>query len=193
MFVKILKEAGYEEALLGLSLSYYREGQDIPTWWSGEKKVKAAKQALVLAFKGGGHNKFLESINIWLLVTAPRAFYQELDTYRVGVTKNSASSMHTLLKEPVTTANFAEGTEQILIDNLNKLIADKADITTVKMNLPEGYLQTRQVCLNYMCLQNIVRQREGHRLKQWGEFIEQIMSQIEHPEFIKYLDNSKAM
>jgi len=184
MNVTILEEHGYESALKGLALSYYREGYDFRLWWTDDRASKAKKQLETLAFKGGGHNKALESIVVWLLVVAPRSWWQEMDTYRVGVTKNSASSMHTLLKEPVTEANFAEGTAVALIDNLNKMIADKVDITTVKNNLPEGYLQTRQVCINYMSLQNIIRQRSTHRLRYWPIFCENILSQIEHPELI---------
>jgi len=55
------------------------------------------------------------------------------------------------------------------------------------MNLPEGYVQTRQVCVNYMTLQNIVRQREGHRLKMWNTFCQEVLKQLDHPEFIKNL------
>ena len=183
--VKVLKEAGYEEALLGLSLSYYREGQDIETWWSPEKIIKAEKQARVLSFKGGGHSKFLESINVWFLVKASRGWHQEMDTYRVGTTKNSASSMHTLIKERVTKDNFVDGTSQVLIDNLNELIESKVDITTLKANLPEGYLQTRQCCMNYMTIQNIIRQRTGHRLHYWDTFIDSLLLQVEHPELLR--------
>jgi hypothetical protein len=181
----VLEEHGYESALKGLALSYYREGYSFNDWWGIEREAKAKKQLETLAFKGGGHNKALESIVVWLLITAHRGWWQEMDTYRVGVSKNSASSMHTLLKEPVTAANFEEGTSILLIDNLNKLIAEKADINVVKCNLPEGYLQTRQLCINYMTLQNILRQREGHRLKQWKVFIEQVLGQVEHPELLK--------
>ena len=180
-----LEEHGYESALIGLALSYFREGYDFNLWWTPERRAKAVKQLETLAFKGGGHNKALESIVVWLLVTASRGWWQEMDTYRVGITKNSASSMHTLMKEPVTLASFEEGTALSLVENLNKLIEAKSDITTVKNNLPEGYLQTRQVCVNYMTLQNILRQREGHRLKYWKTFIEAVLEQVEHPELLK--------
>jgi hypothetical protein len=184
MKITILEEHGYESALKGLALSYYREGHDFDLWWTEDRKNKAKKQLQALAFKGGGHNKALESIVVWLLISAPRSWWQEMDTYRVGVTKNSASSMHTLLKEPVTKYNFEEGTSEVLIESLNKLISDKADITIVKNNLPEGYIQTRQMCLNYMSLQNIIKQRKGHRLKYWKQFDSDITSQLQHPELI---------
>lgn len=184
MRVVLLEEHGYESALKGLALSYYREGYDFGAWWTVERRIKAEKQLAALAFKGGGHNKALASVFVWAMVTAPRAWYSEYDTYKVATTANSSSSMHTLSKEPVTAANFEEGTSKLLIDNLNQLILDKADITTLKMNLPEGYLQTRQICVNYLSLQNIIRQRRGHRLKMWDVFIDSILEQVEHPELL---------
>lgn len=180
----VLNECGYNEALLGLSLSYYREGDDLMEWWTPEKFAKAEKRARALAFKGGGHNKFLASIFVWAVIRAPRGWWQEYDTYKVATTANSSSTMHTLSKQPLTRANFAEETDQSQIDLINKLIAENADITTLKMNLPEGFLQTRQVCINYMTLQNIIRQRKGHRLKFWNQVINQIVEQVQHPDLI---------
>lgn len=68
MQVKILREAGYEEAILGLSLS------------KGATIERAKEVAVQLAPKDGGHNKLLESIQAWLDVTAPRYWWQEADT-----------------------------------------------------------------------------------------------------------------
>lgn len=186
MNIILLEEHGYESALKGLALSYYREGYDFKSWFTEDKRNKAIKQLQNLAFKGGGHNKAVASIFTWWLVTAPRGWWQEMDTYAVGgVTKNSASSMHTLSKELVTKENFAEGTSQIIIDNLNRLIASGVDITTLKMNLPEGYLQTRELCINYLSLQNIIKQRTGHRLKMWDMFIDSLLLQVKHPELLR--------
>lgn len=186
--VFLLEEHGYESALKGLALSYFREGTNFNHWFTIDRRNKAIKQLQNLAFKGGGHNKAIASIFTWWLVTAPRGWWQEMDTYTVGgVTKNSASTMHTLSKDLVTKEHFAEGTSQHLIDNLNMLIASKADITTLKMNLPEGYLQTRELCINYMSLQNIIKQRTDHRLKMWDMFIDSVLLQVEHPELLKQI------
>lgn len=181
-----LEEHGYESALKGLSLSYYREGVDFNEWFTEDRRAKACKQLQNLAFKGGGHNKAIASIFTWWLVTAPRGWWQEMDTYVVGgVTKNSASTMHTLSKELVTKEHFASGTSQVIIDNLNDLIASGTDITTLKMNLPESYLQTRELCINYMSLQNIIKQRTGHRLKMWDMFINSLLAQVDHPKLLR--------
>jgi len=81
MHTRVIKEAGYEEALLGLSLSFNADLERMP------------KRAEKLAPLDKGHNKCLESIAVWLDVRAPRYWWQEYDTYRVGVTKQSESTM----------------------------------------------------------------------------------------------------
>ena len=60
-----LKEAGWEEALLGMSLSYYDHANDVDAWWQ-EQFPKAVKRAVKLAHMGGnsGESKFLESMQV---------------------------------------------------------------------------------------------------------------------------------
>lgn len=40
--------------------------------------------------------------------------------------------------------------------------------------LPSSYNQKRTVMLNYEVLANIYKSRQGHKLKEWHEFIEWI-------------------
>ena len=172
MEVKILEEHGYEPALLGLSLSY---GQDV---------AKMPAVARRLASKGNGHNKFLESIMVWLDITAPRYWWQQFDTYRVGVTKQSESTMHLITNRPLTQNDFAHPVPEEHLAHLNRLIQEQK-WEEVKWDLPESFQQRRVVCLSYMALQRIVRQRRKHRLPEWPEFIRMILEQVEHPEFLE--------
>jgi len=168
MQVTVLDEYGYELALLGLSLSYKQDTERMP------------EVARRLALKSGGHNKFLESIVLWLDITAPRFWWQQFDTYRVGVTKQSESTMHTMTKRPLTQEEIPAET----LAYLNQLIAEK-DWKQVKWLLPESFLQRRIVCLNYMALQRMLRQRATHKLEEWRVFIDQVLGQVAHPEFLK--------
>ena len=68
--------------------------------------------------KGGGHDKFLESIQVWFVMDMPRYFWQEFDTYRVGGSKQSESTMYTLGKRKLSTSDFVEGMGDIHIRNL---------------------------------------------------------------------------
>lgn len=192
MYVEKLREAGYQEALLGMSLSYYDHAISLKDFWIEEKIAKAAKQASVLAFKQGGHNKFLESIQVWIFVQATRGFWQEFDTYRVGMTKQSSSTMHTLDKRAVEQSDFSLQTDNLQIAAFNHCLSryknsqdsEYKNIVYLKDNLPEGWLQERVICTNYKVLQNIYAQRKKHRYKPWQEFLDQLLNQLQHPYFI---------
>jgi len=185
MQVKILEEHGYDAALRGMAYSFKDRAEDPDTWWEA-KKDRAEQRAPLLAPKEGGHNKFLESIMVWMDVEASRAFWSEFDTYRVGMTKQSESTMHTLAKRKPEMWDFEEGTDWRIVSIYRDMWESmRHDINALKMNLPEGFLQRRIVCTNYKVLRNIIAQREGHRLKWWGVFIDEIRNQVQHPEFLK--------
>lgn len=184
MRVKVLEEHGYESALRGMAYSFRDRESDVDEWWQAQKE-KSEKRAVKLAPMDGGHNKFLESVQVWIDVDACRAFWSEMDTYRVGTTKQSESTMHRLAKRPPTYADFELGTTTWVIDAFKKVWQEaKGDINILKMNLPEGFLQRRIICTNYKVLKNIIAQRRGHRLKWWDVFIDSLMEQIEHPELL---------
>jgi hypothetical protein len=184
MQVKVLREAGYDEALRGMAYSFKDRAAPVEEWWEGQRE-RAEKRAPKLAPMDGGHNKFLESIQVWIDVEACRAFWSEYDTYRVGTTKQSESTMHTLSKRPPTQEDFEEGTLPEVVQTF-KMVWElyNKDITILKENLPEGFLQRRIVCTNYKVLKNILQQREGHRYKRWQVFIDEIVKQVEHPELL---------
>ena len=184
MKVKILKEEGYDLALRGMAYSYMDRALDVDAWWDSQRE-KAVKRAELLSSKDGGHNSFLETITVWMDIEAPRCWWSEMDRYRVGKTQLSQSTMHTLSKRAPTYDDFEQGTHSVVIEAFIDVWHEaKGDITTLKMNLPEGFLQRRMVTLNYKVLRNIIAQREGHRLKQWAIFIDEVRRQVQHPEFL---------
>ena len=185
MQVEILKEEGHELALRGMAYSYKDRTEDPEQWWLS-KRDKAIKRAPLLAPMDGGHNKFLRQIQLWIDIEAPRSFWSEFDTYKVGTVAQSESTMHTLSKRPPTHLDFEKGTTVATMDCfIQQWPALKGDITQLKENLPEGYLQRRLVTMNYENLRNIVQQRTGHRYQRWGEFIKQLLDQIERPDYLK--------
>lgn len=173
MIVTILSEAGHKEALLGLSLSYNH---------TGDLSAVARK----LAPRDGGHNKFLESICVWLEITAPRYWWQQFDSYRVGVTKSSESTMHTLTGAPLVMADFQRPIAAQTLTRLNELIAVK-DLAQLKVELPEGFLQCRIVATNYKTLAHIIAQRRTHKLAEWAHFCAEVYKQCQHPEYLDHL------
>ena len=97
---RIIGEYGFEQALFGLGLSYgITSGMSYSDFIKNDNLVnKMSSVAEKLCSNDGGHNKFLESIKIWLDVDAPRFWWSEADTYRLS-SKNSESTMHTLVNE----------------------------------------------------------------------------------------------
>ncbi len=175
MNVKVLSEYGYDEAMLGLSLSYN----------VGELSRMPAI-AKKLAPRDGGHNKFLESMVVYLDVTATRAFWQEFDTYRVGVTKQSESTMHTLMRCKEFTnlvEKFHPSTPRLSIRHLWDAIQEE-DLVKAKLALPEGFLQSRVVCTNYKSLKHIMAQRHNHKWPEWPEFVREVCRQLRHAGFL---------
>jgi hypothetical protein len=170
MYVKILNESGYDEAMLGLSLSY------------GAPIEAAQTRAKLLAFKQGGHNKFLEAIMLWLEIQAPRYWWVQADTYRL-CTKQSESTMHTIMKRELAFSDFQDGIDSRILCVLNEAITNK-EFTWVKHHLPEGFLQKRVWCLSYKALQNIIQQRKTHKLAEWHSFIISVLNQADYPEFL---------
>ena len=161
-----MKECGYDEALLGLSLSH------------GSSLCRMPAAARKLARMDGGHNKFLESIVVWLDIRAPRYWWQQFDAYRVGVTKQSESTMHTLLRRPISQEDFESPIHPDYLRHLERLREEKR-LYELKCSLPEGYLQRRLVCANYKSLRNIHTQRKSHELAEWRAFCE-VVDGLEH-------------
>ena len=171
MRVIILDEHGFDAAMLGLSLSY---GSDI------ERMPARAAQ---LAGMDGGHNKFLESIVVWLDIIAPRYWWQQFDTYRIGVTKQSESTMHTLMRGKLTVDDCAEGTSLASIEIVNAAI-EAGNFVAAKTALPEGFLHRRIVCTNYKALRHIIAQRKDHKLYEWQTFCLRLAAGLRHPEYL---------
>lgn len=108
----------------------------------GEKDLKLAR-GLVSSDKNGcgqPNSKFLRMIHVQCAVTAPLTWWKEFDTYKVGTTANSTSTMHRIMNYPVTEDCFEKNpyTGQIssAID-LNKLESLRLDYSNVMKELKD--------------------------------------------------------
>ena len=164
---------GLYEALYGLGLSYGVTSNISFTQFKARPRLheKMMRRALIQAPLDGGHNKFLEHIQTWWMIKASRAYWSQFDTYRIGVSKQSESTMHTIKKRLLEPGDFHPDTEQSQIDTVNKLIQEKVSVEKIKVNLPEGFLQSREVNISFKSLINCYQQRKNHKLGEWQEFI----------------------
>jgi hypothetical protein len=184
--VNVVNEAGYDQALEGLS-------------YNKEQKLENMQKVLEkLAPLDGGHNKVLRMMQVWVVINASRFFWVEFDTYKVGTTASSQSTMHSIHKRPLIKDDFENGDiSQDKLDELNAIIdvlkkADTYDLKQealiqLKRSLPEGFMQKRMVNLNYAALRNIILQRRNHRLPHWQIFVKSILEQVKHPELLPKL------
>ena len=165
--------------------------------------------------KGGSeHRKYLRHIMVAVDITAPLYWWKEADTYKIGTTANSTSTMHKLATTPITmdcfetddyegdllvydTEPYAEcfRTDDIWEEIINHCetlrqryleTKDKRYWKELIRILPESWLQTRTWTANYEVLRNIVHQREGHKLTEWKSFIDWVHTLPYAEELIFY-------
>ena len=185
MKIRVIKESGFDEALFALGLSFgktsemefvdFKEGHPVY-----DRLLKVADN---LCTKDGGHNSFLELIQVWIDVDVPRYWHSERDRYRLS-TQYSESTMHTLKKRVLTQDDFERPIDLRSLEAVNDKIREGADIETLKEHLPEGFLQRRILCMNYKCLRNILLQREGHRLRQWKQLADAVSEQLKYYNYL---------
>lgn len=186
-----LEEAGYDSALYGFSLSYRKPGITREEWWTEERKQRTLKAATANAGRDKGHNKFLEHIQTWWSIEATLEWWKQFDTYRIGVSKQSASTMHTLDSLGIVPNHLdikaeefnSTSDHQVYLNYLDMISRQESRLKSKA--LPQGYLQEREVNLNYKVIRHIAMQRFEHRIADWKYMLEETLKQINHSELIK--------
>ena len=171
-----IDEYGIDHAIYGLSLSRRKNlEEDLTPMYAVADR---------LATMDGGHNKFLEAIAVWIDIIAPRYWWQQMATYRIGTSFQSESTMYNIMKRPLTKEDFECIIPQPFFDYLNTMIQD-GKFEEVKGLLPEGYLQERMMVTNYKALRNIYQQRKNHKLEEWRYFCTELENRLTYPEYLK--------
>ena len=144
-----------------------------------------------LANAGDDHGKFMRMLPVIADVTAPHFWWPELDQYRIGVVTNSCSKMHTLLQKEFTLDDFSysdltKKTTEQTIQRLNFLRDKylKEDDERMKKviwrgvleMLPLSYNQKRTWSGNYQVLKRIYWARKDHKLQEWHDFCDWILT-----------------
>ena len=163
--------------------------------------------------KGGSeHRKYLRMISICVDITAPLYFWKEFDTYKIGTVANSTSTMHKIMSKPFSLDMFeiddfdevemADFEEVLRICNKYRNLyleykdggwdetAKKYWKALIRI-LPESWLQTRTITMNYEVIRNIVHQRANHKLIEWHKFIDWAHTLPYAEEFI-FFDGEKG-
>lgn len=166
----------------------------------GEKDMELC-QKLIKA--GDEHSKFLRQIFVSVDITAPIYWWKEFDTYKVGTVSNSTSTMHKLASDPIIKDRFEISDEQDVLGSCEESqkflnFLERLRLNFVETNnkaawkelirwLPESFLQTRTITMNYANLRNIYQQRcaRPHKLTEWSvDFMKFVRSLPYAKEFI---------
>lgn len=171
--------------------SWNKSDSDLNTDILGKNDLELAKK---LSKAGNDHAKFLRMINVTCDITAPLYWYKEYDTYKVGTTANSCSTMHKIQAKEFTLDDFSHehliidedtstnyiGVLDFVIDSLNRarikyLETKNKDYWWQMIQLlPSSYNQRRTVQLNYQVLKSMYFARKDHKLDEWHTFCDWI-------------------
>ena len=158
--------------------SYYNaDGQYI----LGENDLRLAVK---LCAAGTDHRKFMRQIIVSADIYAPLYWWKEFDTYKIGTTANSTSTMHKIHTKKFELDDFShdqldEESENILLDLLNSLekirgkyneSKNKSEWYKIIQLLPSSYNQLRTCTMTYENLTNMYNARKSHKLYEWREF-----------------------
>ena len=151
----------------------------------------------LIASGADSHSKFLRQIMVCMDITAPRYWWSEMDTYKVGTTANSESTMHRLAKTPITPEcfSFDSVTEHYQClecnrddDSLVEVLCDIYEnyrLTYLETGdqrywralvqlLPSSWNQMRHWTANFQVLRKIYIDRRFHKLQEWRDFCAEI-------------------
>lgn len=169
---------------LGNACNYFSE--EFGGYIIGENDMKLAK---ALCKAGSDERKFLRQIFVSMDITAHRYWWIEADTYKIGTTSNSTSTMHSIMNKEFTLDDFS-------MKHVTEICGEHPDITIAQelvnlcnnyrdeylrtkdkrvwyaliQILPGSYNQLRTWTANYEVLRNIYHARKNHKLDEWREF-----------------------
>lgn len=182
----------YEDAKKKVDSTFDENGSLMVVGESDLKVMKNLVKADSSDKTGSPNSKFLRMIHCQICITAPIYWWKEMDTYKIGTVRNSSSTMHKLASTPITMECFEidDYTEVKLgedwysyrevwdcqievLERLRKLYNETKNKECWKeliRILPESWLQTSVIDLNYETLRNIYAWRKNHKLTEWHQF-----------------------
>lgn len=198
--VENLETWGFEHAIRGLRNPMNSWDKSDSEWriytpeypHLSEAKYEIGKNDLDLMkrlYKAGTeHRTYARMIQVSMDITAPLYWWKEMDRYTVGKSQVSCSTMHKIAAKEFELDDFShEHLCGASIDYLEMLIEwlndcrksyveqkHKEDWWQLIQLLPSSYNQKRTVCMSYEVIFKIIKERTGHKLTEWEDFIEEL-------------------
>lgn len=171
--------------------SWHLSDSDLEKDIIGENDMKLAKN---LVKAGTAHSKFMRMITVTVDITAPRYWWTEADTYKVGTVRNSCSTMHKIHEKKFTLDDFSHehlnDLGMIRLENMTTALNSRREMYNISDSsdkkkeywwqmiqlLPQSYNQRATMQLNYQVLRNIYFSRKDHKLDEWHDLCDWIRS-----------------
>lgn len=191
--IENVKVYGLEEAIRGMRNSYnsWDKSDSYSTFIENEQTGQSAPFEF---FVGKNDISLMFSL---ARAGAPLYWWKQMDTYKIGVDRNSCSTMHTITSRDLTLDDFSHehliDIHRKVLENTIKALNDiravyhkyegheeelardwgitsKKDIwRQIIQLLPDSYNQRSTLKLNYEVLANIYRWRKNHKLDEWQD------------------------
>ena len=172
------------------------------TFVLGENDLSLAKR---LCAAGSDHRKFVRQIFVSVDLTAPIYWWKEFDTYKVGTTANSTSTMHKIHAKPFEAADFscermlpaAKESLNSTIETLEQLRLEFVETKnkdawySIIQLLPSSYNQMRTCTMTYENLVNMYFARRHHKLDEWHVYCAWVESLPYFKEFFLEREEKK--
>lgn len=163
-----------------------RQGIEFDFYSLNKKVIGDNDYNLMMKLAKGGsvHAKYRRMINVTCDITAPLYWWKEFDTYKVGTTANSCSTMHKIHDKPFVLDDFSHdrlnGVNTAILNEIVKTLnldreiylktKDKVYWYQMIQLLPTSYNQKRTIQFNYEVLVGMYRDRKNHKLDEWRTF-----------------------
>ena len=141
---------------------------------------------------GTEHRTYARMIQVSMDITAPLYWWKEMDRYTIGKSQVSCSTMHKIAAKEFELDDFShEHMKQSTVNLLKEICEELNGWRYIYLNgsgwcgkhdkevwwqliqlLPSSYNQKRTVCMSYETVFKIIRERTGHKLDEWREFVE---------------------
>lgn len=195
--VENIQTWGFEHAIRGMRNPYDSWAKSDST--STEIGPKDLELMRKLYLGGSEHRKYMRQIFVSMDITAPLYWWKEFDTYKVGTCANSCSTMHTLCNRDLTIDDFSFDNPYEIDENIKEWLYKSHVLMVKRLNsyieavrvakdkhlwreiiqiLPCSYNQKRTITMNYENAVAILKQRKGHKLKEWNDFCEILLCNL---------------
>lgn len=164
--IRTLEIAGLRSVLEALRLPFGKDCRSFTTFEytsNGDRhdfhsycdiNEKDMKLMSTLVKRGDEHSKVLRGLVVYAEISAPRFWWVEADTYRIGTERLSSESTIHIQGKGLSTE----------------------ELVRMKSELKEGTIQKRVQYFSYQTLRRIYFQRRNHRLPMWHDFCKWIES-----------------